>query len=340
MAVILSRQTNGNLLNITTASDPSVSGGTVAPKGSVCRTQDGKEFIKYGDLPTEWRDISDETFDVVTLTEQTTPVAPSTGLKFYSKNSAQRQMLAQIGKSGIDYPFQASLAMNAVALVRPNGNSTTATTIGLVAGTNGTATARAVATTNFYTALRRIAYVSSAAQGNNCSIFGSSAQYYRGAAVKAGGFYSVFRFGISDAAAVAQGRIFVGMSAAVAAHGNANPTALLNVLGVGADSTDTTLKLMYNDGSGVATEVELGSGFAANTRNTDAFELVIFAPKNSSDVHFQITNLTTGFTFYHTANSNIPAATQLLSWQFWRNNGTTGAAVGLDLIGLYIETDN
>jgi len=340
MAVTLSRQTNGNILEITTATDPSVSGGTPAPVGSTCHTQDGKEFIKFGVLDTDWRDISDETFDVISLTEQLTPPAPTVGLRLYSKDSAKRQMPSVVSKSGAEYPLQASLAFNQIGFIRPYGNSTTYSTTGLVVGVSGTATARNVATTNFYTAIKRLGYVSGGGTGSTCGFRSSVAQFFRGNANNNGGFYAVFRFGISDAVAVANARMFVGMTANTAAHANANPSGLLNVLGVAYDSTNTTFKIMHNDSAGVCTEFDLGADFPSNTLSTDAFELVIFSAKGSASVEFQVTNLTKSITTYYSATTNIPAFNQLLAWQFWRNNGTTGTAVGFDVINFYIETDN
>lgn len=339
MAVKKSLITLGKKWILELDSDPSVGIGFDAPVGSMASVLDAT-WIKYGAGDTQWRDYSDEIFDFLQLTEQSIPSAPASGLIAYAKSYANRQILTQIGKSGLEYPFQASLAMNPFDLYRPIGNTNTVSSIGVRLGTSGTATTRNVALTNFFTAMKRIGYVSSGAAGNSSAVYSRDARFARGNSDNIAGFYSVFRFGIGDAAAVAQGRMFVGMTSSVTTLGNSDPTSFFNVLGLGSNSADTNLKIIHNDGSGLCTEVDLGSNFPANTRSVDVFELIIYATKNSSEVHFQVRNLSTDAIFNHTASTNIPSPTQLLSWQLWRNNGTTSSSVGLDVMSVYVETDN
>ena len=40
-----------------------------------------------------------------------------------------------------------------------------------------------------------------------------------------------------------------------------------------------------------------------------------------------------------TAGTTLPANTTLLAHRAWRNNNTAAAAVGIDIISIYIETD-
>lgn len=346
MANRISLITNGNIWELVLDSDPRSGAGFQAPIGSIAFVQDtgsdvGEEYIKFGTGVNDWRNISDEEFDVISMTEQNTiPSAPLTGAKMFLSNVGGRQMQSMRGKSGLSYVLQPHIGKNKTLLWQANGNSTASTIMGGAISANGTATTRSVANTSFFTWLRRLGYVSVASAGSSSGIRTASAQYGRGNLSGVGGFHFITRFGISDAVAVATGRLFVGMTATTSVLANVNPSTLLNLIGVGADSTDTNLQIIHNDGAGVATKIDLGASFPANTRNIDAYELALFCPPNGSSVFYTVTNLTTGVIASGELTTDLPANTTLLAWQLWRNNGTTALAVGLDIVSVYLETDN
>ena len=240
--------------------------------------------------------------------------------------------------------FGGSLAMRShLAAVRvgrwnPVGNATTAVIVdGITASATGTATASNVATTNALTIQRRLGYVSAAAAGSSAGLRGNALQYCRGSAARQGGFLFVGRFGCSDPAPVANARCFVGLHGTAAVIGNVNPSTLTNLIGVGADSGETNLSLMVNDSAGTAVKTSLGALFPQSL-TTDAYELTLFAHTAAADVYWRLERLGTGDVASGYVGTEIPAATQLLSPQFWRNNGTTALAVGIDVCGLTMET--
>ena len=339
MAVILSRQTNGNLLEITTATDPSASGGTPAPKGSICHTLDGSEFIKFGDADTDWRDISDEVMNALTLLPNTNPPAPAQGQTAFTKNVGGRMMLASLNALNQDYATQPHLGRNRATLWQANGNSTTITTFGGAFSATGTATTRSIATTNTFTSLRRLGYLSSNTAGSSAGIRIASLMFYRGDNGVRGGFHIIMRFGISDASAVANGRMFCGLTTSTGVIANVNPSTLINMIGIGNDSGEANLQIMRNNNSGTATKIDLGSNFPANTRSTDMYELVLYANPSGSAINYGVTNLVTGAVASGFFADDIPANDQLMTVQMWRNNGSTALAVGLDIMSAYIETD-
>lgn len=265
----------------------------------------------------------------------------------FGKLLAGRYMLAVMGPSGLDSSLQASIARNAVGFWRPAGNATTVPgVLGYAAPTVvGTATARNVAATNFYTRQRRLGYVSAATAGAFAESRVAVAQMTIGNGAGLGGFTKVVRFGISDAAAVAGARMFVGMSSSTAAATNVEPSTLTNVIGVGHGAADTNLNLYYG-GSAAQTPINLGVNFPSNTRSTDAYELALFASPENGDVGYAVTCLNTGATTSGiltaaTAGLQLPLNTTLLSYhKAWRTNNATPLAVGLDIISDYIETDN
>jgi hypothetical protein len=339
----ISLVTSGDMWLLELDSDPSQGVGFNAPVGSEASVNEGgtgSTWSKYGPLDTDWRNMSDETFNVISLTEQVLPSSPALGLKMFATNVGGRQMLGQVGATGRDFVYQPFLAQEPISFVRPVGNSTTLTNIGCTPSANGTATSRAIAITNIFTMAKRIGYVSAATVGGSCGMYKNTAQEFIGNATNLGGFTFVCRFGISDAVAVSTGRTFVGMTSATSSLANVNPSTLLNILGVGSDSGDTTLSVMFNGSYGTATKVSCGANFPANTIKMDLFEVIVFVKANDTTVYFQVTNLSTDAVFNTSTTLKIPVNTQLLTWQAWRNNGTTALAVGLDIASVYLETDN
>ncbi len=230
---------------------------------------------------------------------------------------------------------------------KAQGNATTATTgNGYTAPTVvGTATARNVAATNFFTRLRRLGYVSAATAGALAESRVAVAQATIGNGAGLGGFTKIVRFGCSDAATVAGARMFVGMSSSTAAATNVEPATLTNSIGVGHGAADTNLKLYYG-GSAAQTAIDLGASFPVNTLSVDAYELALFASPNLTTVGYMVTRLNTGAVASGTlsaatAGLQLPLATTLLSYhKAWRTNNATALAVGLDIISDYVETDN
>jgi len=110
---------------------------------------------------------------------------------------------------------------------------------------------------------------------------------------------------------------------------------------VGCDSGDTVLQL-YAAGAAAQARVSLGANFPVNTVSIDFYELVLYAPPNSSEVRYLVTRLNTGHTASGTisAAANLPASTTFLTAQSWRTNGGTAAAVAVDHLSTYIETEN
>ena len=155
----------------------------------------------------------------------------------------------------------------------------------------------------------------------------------------------VVRFGISDAATVATSRMFVGVSASIAAPTNVSPATMTNAIGIGHDAADSTMRIYYG-GSVSQTPIDLGVNFPAKTLSTDYYELSLYAPPAQLDtVYYQVTRLNTGHQASGVLNAatpgtQLPASTTLLTGlNAWRTNNTTALAVGLDLGSFYIETD-
>ena len=269
-----------------------------------------------------------------------TPTAPPDGfISVYAKKLGGRTMLVQQGPSGLDTTLQPNLGGNKIGIWSPPGN---AGTVPVVFGigtltTVGTVTTRTAAVTNFATRLLRLGYVSAATAGALTSLRETLTKYTTGAGTGLGGFFYRLRFVPSNAATVAGERFFAGLSANTAAASNVEPNTLINSIGVCQLSTSANLNV-YSGGASPGTAVDLGSNFPANTLSADAYEFSMFAASDGS-VKWQVDRLGTAFTANGTFAS-APTSSTFIGHQIWKTNNATALAVGVDIVSIYIETDN
>jgi hypothetical protein len=254
-------------------------------------------------------------------------------------------MPAFVGPSGLDSVLQPLLARNKVAYWNPAGNATTAPGVfGFTAPTltGFTATARAVATTNLFTRMRRIGYVTAATAGTVGHWRQTVAQYTVGdSTTQLGGFTHIIRFGISDAVAVAGARMFRGMRI-VATPTNVEPSTLTQCIGVGHGAADTNLFLYYG-GTAAQTPIDLGANFPNAHGSVNVYELALFSAPNSGDVNYEVRRLNTGHvasgTITNSGATVLPTNTTLIGPWGYRTNNTTALSVAMDVMSAYIETD-
>jgi hypothetical protein len=267
----------------------------------------------------------------------TDPAAPAAGTTLFTRSRTGRRQIGQRGPAGGTYSFQPCLYGQKIGLWTAQGNGTVSSQINFGNSVTGTAVARNVATTNFSTALRRLAYVTSGIAGNSAGTRHALAQFYRGNAAGRGGFIYVVRFVVDTVAS--NMRWFVGLDDTIAVIGNVNPSTLTNIVGFGIDSGQTTVRFFHNDGSGTATAIDMGGSFPATTADV-VYEIRIFSLPNGSVVFYSIERLDSAAFAEGSVNTDFPANTVLLAPQVWVNNGTTAAAVALAPVSQYVETDN
>lgn len=256
-----------------------------------------------------------------------------------------RVMAAAMGPSGMDYPLQPSIWQQKICRWNAPGGATTVPGVdgmpALAAG--GTATARAVATTNALTLAKRLGYVSSTTAGSYAGVYQAAAQFTLGNGT-VGGFFMSCRFGVSDATLQTAARTFIGMSSSVAAPTNVDPATLTNAIGLGHTASDTNWYIYYG-GSTAQARINLGANFPIN--NTDFLDFSLWSPPNANGVvyyHVERVTLTQSYFAYGvlgpgTAGVTLPASSTLLAFRAWRNNNTAAAAVGIDISSIYLETD-
>lgn len=269
----------------------------------------------------------------------TNPSAPANNnITFFSESVGGRVLPSFIGFSNIDSALQPHIGRNKVAFVIPNGGDTTVSTVGLALTATGTATAAAAAATNRYTWMRKIEYlVTVAATTAVAGFYSTIANFARGTGTD-GGFHYVCRFGPATGVTTASRRLFVGMAASVAAPTDVAPNTLVNMIGVGYESTDTNIQIMHNDGTGTATKVDTGIVKPSADR-TIAYELALFAPPGAAYVDYQFTQLNASTIFRGRIETDLPATGTFLAPRGYTSAGGTSSVIGLGLMGLYIETD-
>jgi len=265
------------------------------------------------------------------------PVAPSAGhMVLYTRSLAGRLLPKVKSPMGPDTTLQPFMGLNNIRWLKPS-NGTTLNLNAIPNTTVGTISHPALASTNLKTQAAR-ALVTSAAGANSASeLYAAQTLLWLGNAANLGGFFCVFRFGVSTT--TANQRLFVGLHSATGAIATTQVIdALTNIIGVGWDSADTTLRIMHNDSSGAATEVDLGANFPTNS-TTAFYELILYAAPNATSVSYRAVRLDTGSEASGTITTNLPANTTFLTHHQYMNNGGTAAAVGLEVMGVYIETD-
>lgn len=282
----------------------------------------------------------------------TTPVTPVTDeTVMFTKKIANRNMPAFISPNGIDAAIQPLLARNKVGYWAPTGNSVTVSSFGFMTLlTIGTLTIRNVLTTNLLTRMRRLGFVSLAKAGSLVGAYQSAAQFTTGNGVAGngalGGFFFVARIATADLVAVARARSFIGLSSALVAPTNVEPSTLTNSIGMAQISTDPTQWYLVCGGSVAQLPIPLGVILGSPANNATCYEISLFAPSFLNGViNYMVTNLATNVSVAGTINPTMPgvqtpASIIMLAIRAWRTNNLSLTAVGLDICSLYIETEN
>jgi hypothetical protein len=225
---------------------------------------------------------------------------------------------------------------NRWAAIVPAPNNVNPNLIGISAIAAGGATGRSPAVTNRFTDAFRTGYVSAATAAAVCGFASNLSMFNRGPSAGIGGFYYRTRFGCSDPATVAGARQFVGFRTGASVPPNTETDLLLQILGIGHRSTDTTLQ-MFSNAAGVATAINLGVNFPANTLSTDWYEMEMLSMPGDAAVRYAVTRLNTGHTAVGTMTLTLPAAGNNFNLLAWRTNNATALAVGIDIGETYVE---
>lgn len=304
------------------------------------------QFYKIGNGTTAWTSLAygslrtTDAANAIDFTAISDPTAPASGhMLSYAKSIGGRILPKIIGPSGLDTALQPAMWGNGIRMISP-GSATALSVIGMAAPTAvGTVSHPTPAAGNLRTQTRR-AIVTSAATANSASeLRNTTVEAWRGASGSGlGGFFMTTRFGMSTT--VALQRTAVGMFSTTAALATTqSPSALTSCFFMGNDSGDTNMQIMYNDASGTCTKVDLGASFPASDAAA-VYEIIFFAAPAASTISWRAQRLDgTPSTVEGTISTNLVPDTTFLAWHAYANNGGTAAAVVLELMRYYLETD-
>lgn len=248
----------------------------------------------------------------------------------YDTTAARWKVVAEVATFG-GFPTRRFMVAQAGA--------NTQTSVGFPVTTESVATATAVASTTYITSVARNRYQTTTVAGNSSGVRVTDAFVIRGAAAGNGGWAHRQRFGGHTNPANA-GSFYIGFRASTAAIGDVDASALVNIIGIGTDATQSTLRRLVNDAAGAATAVDLGANFPWN--DTAAFEHGTFCSPNASDVAgyiFRTDDLTITPLVWDDS-ADIPANTTALSWHLHVGNRAAGVAYALSFMGLDVYTPN
>ncbi|MCB1339332.1 MAG: DUF2793 domain-containing protein, partial [Maritimibacter sp.] len=258
-------------------------------------------------------------------------------LALYARARAGAGWLDVQRPSGRFFPLQPHFGVNRIATWAPS-SSTTVNSTGMPRAAVGTVSTPGLATTNLSTSMRRWRLTSAATADSVADERANGWVCWRGNAEGLGGFTYVNRFSLATLQSTGMG--FFGLYGATGALATTLAlSAVVNCIGIGFQrGTHTNWQLVQNDGSGAPTLTGLGGSFPVNS-TTNVMTLTLVAAPNGSDVGVRIVEEVSGAVVEFTIDTDIPAATQLLSPRNYMNNGGTAAAVAFDCSGVYVETD-
>lgn len=346
-------KTDGKAYQLTNAgveTELSNAASSGAPGGTTGQVQFNDAGVFNGDAGLTYNKTTDTLtlggvdagliFNEIT-TEPTAPAA-STG-RLYAKNIAGRTVPKWIGPSGFDYPLQSSYAHNNIRAWKGGATlvaTTFASQIGTLLYTSASPTAPTIpnpATTNIRSQMVRSVISTGTTAGGLAYIRGNLLQIARGNAAGIGGYYVVIRFGLSGLQT--GNRVFAGIQDTAANPTNVDPTTTTTPgkIGLAINANTGNWNLVHNLTGAAPTVIALGANFPVNI--TDALELTLFCGANSAGVGYRVLNLTSNLSASGTITTNQPANTTFLTPSIWCCNNATAAAVTLDFISCYIETD-
>lgn len=276
-------------------------------------------------------------------TQPATPAADH-GIMFF-QTSANRQMLFGMGPSGIDYMVQPHVGRNRALVFWPKGNLAAITdAVGWTAVNTAVMIARTVtaaATANaMYLSMRKVSIASNTTANTVGELRADSAQIMYGNVAGIGGFHAIFRFAFNTLST--NGRAFVGFATGTGQLPNGNPSAQTNIIGCGREAAQLHLQIYSNDGTGTATMTN--TGITCNTtadQSNAVYELVLFKPASTDvNTYWQLLKLNTNQVANGTISTDLVANNTLLCPRFWVCSGTDASVNALDIVSMYIESDN
>ena len=215
----------------------------------------------------------------------------------------------------------------------PGHNATLTSVGGLPISTNaGTTTHPAPSNASLRQSLLRWAGTSAATAGAAYDSVGQGQQRItRSNAGGLGGFTQIMRFSVTST--VATQRLMMGLAQYNSAWSNIDPYTRTYIIVLGYDaSVDSTYHLIHCTNYGSTSKVN--TGIAINNPNA-VFDFVLSNAPGSGDVAWSLKDINSGASASGTLTSNLPPAGTYLHPRIHINNGSTAAAVSVEVFGVW-----
>ena len=276
------------------------------------------------------------------------PATPATGgINLYGTDIALNGVPGFIGPDGVVHAVQSDLGEFTMVRFAPQGGSNNLTgdnSLGLA--TAGTTTVAPIATTNLHAMMRRIDHLVLTAAVTAAAGLRGGTNFWRvgRSAAAPGGFLARIVWGPATGVATTTNRAFCGMRP-TAAPTDVEPSSLLNIVGMGWDAADTNIQMMTNDGTGVATKIDLGASFPVPTVDRqEVYEMQLFSPNSLTQsvsyrvIRYNTTDKTIAAQTSGTLTTDLPVVTQLLVPTVQMSVGGTSSVIGVAVMGMLVAT--
>ena len=195
--------------------------------------------------------------------------------------------------------LQQHLGRGRASLVSASVNASAFSVLGANSGvTTGTNTTANVSYTSKYSTFVRLDILQATASTTNIASWRySGTAWARTTALS--GFFAIFRGGVATGASNTSSRFYMGMrNNVISAPTDADPSTTIQHVGFGWDSTDANAQIMFNDGTGTSTKIDLGASWPVPVADRSEFyELQIYVPRGGTSVFVAVTELASGRSF-------------------------------------------
>jgi hypothetical protein len=210
-----------------------------------------------------------------------------------------------------------------------NALTTVNNVVGTILTISGTPGIRTIADTNLFTRTTRLALETTIVVANVFT-FRQIVGYFS----MNTGFKASFKFGGSTGATNSNVRYSIGVFAANFIVTNVDPTTFITCAAFARIDGSANWHFIHNDNIGLATAIDLGGSFPANTVSTDMYYGVIETV--GANIKYTLTRLNLGNTITGTVSTNLIAASTLLGISAGCSNNTNAAICALDFGGMQV----
>jgi hypothetical protein len=333
------KKASGSWSTIANITGPAGTGGGGTPGGAAKQVQ----FNNAGSFDGASEVLIDTDDRLVLNSTTNTAAAPAAGgVKPYSSNRTGVDELRVSQGLGGDFPLQAGLGHKITGMVFPGVNAFaaynmwTASFIGSV-GT-GLTVNKAYDASNMQPNFTVLKYTSTAATNVAAELYMNNngrAALVGNNAIGGGGAKLVINFCLPTYASTQ--RIYMGyITSSGAITLTTDPSTVVNAVGIGKGTADSTFQIYNNDSSGAATVTNTGIAPNAN----DIYRATIYFPSNSNVFFVTLEAFSkSSVTVFNSGGiaTNIPAAGTLLNMHTAVGTAGVATAVTLGIISIYEE---